>query len=112
MDFDHYVADYQLTSDPKNWSALDCLSYLKEHVDFSSDSKNDILKAFRRRLKTASQSTAILAGPKKDVFQAVDGAKAAVAKSAKTQLESEHHLVFVFQQDICTLAFHIDIDMI
>ncbi|CAG8634685.1 2990_t:CDS:10, partial [Ambispora leptoticha] len=122
MDFDHYVADYQMISDPKNWSALDCLHSLKERVDFSSDSKNDILKAFRRRFKNVSQSTAILAGPKKkagrlhattkesfkrreiidffekqdqafamrkndrDVFQAVDSAKAAIAKSAKTQL--------------------------
>ena len=65
MDFDHYVAGYQMISDPKNWSALDCLHYLKERVDFSSDSKNDILKAFIRRFKNVSQSTAILAGPKK-----------------------------------------------
>ncbi|KAG9299959.1 hypothetical protein G9A89_009687 [Geosiphon pyriformis] len=110
MDFDHYVADYQMISDPKNWSALDCLHYLKERVDFSSDSKNDILKAFRRRFKnldpkrrhaTAKESfkrreiidffekqdqAFAIRKNDRDVFQAVDSAKAAIAKSAKTQI--------------------------
>ncbi|CAG8609333.1 6330_t:CDS:2 [Paraglomus occultum] len=62
MDFDNYAADFQIEVDYKQWSVINYLRYLNDRVEFSSDSKHDIMSAFMRKFKKASKSNAILAG--------------------------------------------------
>ncbi|CAG8574688.1 14905_t:CDS:2, partial [Acaulospora morrowiae] len=65
MDFDHHVTDFVYNSDPMEWNILNCLKYLEEHVQYTSDSKKDIVSAFVKTFKQISNSTALLPGVKK-----------------------------------------------
>jgi len=65
MDFDRLIADFILDSDNTAWSVLNCLKYLEEHVQYTSESKEDIIDAFARAFEKISTSTAMLLGVKK-----------------------------------------------
>ena len=59
MDFYQYVLNYITDSDYKDWNLLNCLKYLKEHIQFTSDSKQEILDAFTRAFKKVSESDTV-----------------------------------------------------
>ncbi|CAG8611988.1 2234_t:CDS:2, partial [Ambispora leptoticha] len=42
-------------SDPNDWSVLSCLEYLKDRIQFTSDSKEDILDAITRAFLRVSE---------------------------------------------------------
>ncbi|RUS33767.1 hypothetical protein BC938DRAFT_484044 [Jimgerdemannia flammicorona] len=47
MDFKPYIIEYAADIDQKDWGLLNCLGYLYDRVQSTSDSKNDILYAFK-----------------------------------------------------------------
>ncbi|CAG8530214.1 8051_t:CDS:10 [Funneliformis caledonium] len=65
MDFDRYVTDFVYNSDNMEWSVLNCLKYLEARVQYTSDSKEDIIDAFARTFEKISNSTAMLSGVKR-----------------------------------------------
>ena len=65
MDFDHYVKDFAYDSDHKEWSVLNFLNYLEARLQYTSDSKEDIIDALARTFEQISNSTSILSGIKK-----------------------------------------------
>lgn len=46
MNFEIFIFDFVCNTDHTNWSALNCLQYLENHIQFTSDSKQDILDAY------------------------------------------------------------------
>lgn len=58
MDFYQYIITYITDSDYKDWNVLNILNYLKDHnhLQFTSDSKQEILSAFTRVFKKISES--------------------------------------------------------
>src|SRR5438128_1662582 len=65
MDFDRHITDFIHDSDNTEWSVLNCLKYLEERVQYTSDSKEDIIDAFARAFEKISTSTAMLSGVKR-----------------------------------------------
>lgn len=57
MDFYQYITTYITDSDYKDWNVLNCLNHLKDHnhLQFTSDSKQEILEAFTRVFKKISE---------------------------------------------------------
>ncbi|RGB40870.1 hypothetical protein C1646_752848 [Rhizophagus diaphanus] len=65
MDFDRYVTDFVYNSDNMEWSVLNCLKYLEARVQYTTDSKEDIIDAFARTFEKISNSTAMPSGVKR-----------------------------------------------
>ncbi|CAI2193073.1 15550_t:CDS:10, partial [Funneliformis geosporum] len=65
MDFDHYATDFVYNFDNTEWCILNFLKYLEARVQYTSDSKKDIIDAFARTFEKISNSTAMLAGIKR-----------------------------------------------
>ncbi|CAG8659041.1 10438_t:CDS:2, partial [Paraglomus brasilianum] len=64
MDFEKYISDFLNDTALHDWSPMNCLRYLERRVLFSSDSKNDIIDAFKRTLEKSSKSSVIYANAK------------------------------------------------
>ncbi|CAG8652785.1 9393_t:CDS:2 [Paraglomus brasilianum] len=57
MDFHQSISSYILGSEYKGWNALSCLNHLKDHhIQFTSDSKQEVLDAFMNAFKEISES--------------------------------------------------------
>ena len=65
MDFDHCVKDFAYDFDHTEWNVLNCLKYLETRLQYTSDSKKDIIDAFVRTFEKISKSTSMLVGTKK-----------------------------------------------
>ena len=65
MDFDHYVKDFIYDFDHTEWSVLNCLKYLETRLQYTSDSKKDIINSFARTFEKIGNSNFIHAGTKK-----------------------------------------------
>ncbi|CAG8614062.1 11431_t:CDS:2, partial [Acaulospora morrowiae] len=67
MNFDRYIENYIRDSDPTDWNALNCLKCLKDNddLDFTSDSKQDILDAFIKTFKKVIDSPIVHNGAKR-----------------------------------------------
>ncbi|CAG8702809.1 11477_t:CDS:2 [Funneliformis mosseae] len=48
-----------MDSDYKNWNVLNCLNHLKNHIQFTSDSKQEILDALKRAFKKVNESSIV-----------------------------------------------------
>ncbi|PKC07898.1 hypothetical protein RhiirA5_500357 [Rhizophagus irregularis] len=61
MDFYRYILTCIVDTDYKDWNVLNCLNYLKDHnhLQFTSDSKQEILSAFTSVFKKISESCTI-----------------------------------------------------
>lgn len=61
MDFYRYILTCIADTDYKDWNVLNCLNYLKDHnhLQFTSDSKQEILSAFTSVFKKISESCTI-----------------------------------------------------
>src|SRR5438270_1444142 len=62
MDFEKYASDFLKGALLQDWCIINLLRYLESCVQFSSDSKNDILDAFKRVLRKTSNSSVVHAG--------------------------------------------------
>ena len=59
MDFYQHILTYIMDSDYKNWNVLNCLNHLKNHIQFTSDSKQEILDALKRAFKKVNESSIV-----------------------------------------------------
>ena len=65
MEFDYHTDTYVYNSNPKDLSVLHCLSYLKDKLVFTSDSKQDIQDALTRTIEKVIDSPIVQTGIKK-----------------------------------------------
>ncbi|RUO96301.1 hypothetical protein BC936DRAFT_142234, partial [Jimgerdemannia flammicorona] len=86
MDFETYIIEYAADFDQKDWSLLSCLGYLYDRVQFTSDSKNDILDAFVKRFQKISRSTITISETRKRAER--------LSKAAKATLERKEVIDF------------------
>ena len=75
MNFDNFVSDFVSNSDPTNWSALNCLQYLENRIQFTSDSKQDILDAYMNTFEKVKDSTITNIGSRNKAKKLYNNAK-------------------------------------
>ncbi|RUS30357.1 hypothetical protein BC938DRAFT_479497, partial [Jimgerdemannia flammicorona] len=55
MEFSRCVDDFLAKTNVEHWNVLNYLQYLEDQIPFSSDSKDDIIDAFKQRVEYVSR---------------------------------------------------------
>lgn len=74
MDFYYYISAFKDEIAHTNWSVLNCLRYLKDQVQLTSDSKQEILYAFVKVFKKVNESTIMHVGARKKALRLYENA--------------------------------------
>ncbi|CAG8641346.1 3231_t:CDS:10, partial [Ambispora leptoticha] len=108
MDFEKYASDFLNGTSLQNWCILNFLRYLEGCIQFSSNSKKDILDSFKRALEKMNDSPIVYAGARakatklfksaeenfqrkerqnnREINRNIDIAKVAISKTATIKL--------------------------